>query len=138
MSTTVSVQITPGPEELQRVAGMIEDLGQREQWSAQLVFQVQLVLDEIGDNIMEHGHISDVHTMDITLISAQDAVTIEIADDGSPFDPLTEAPPPDLTSDLADRPVGGLGLHFVRTIMDDIHYRWDQGRNHLTMTKRRD
>ncbi len=138
MSKKVSVRIVPVAQGLRRLAGLVEDLGQQEQWSTELVFQIQLALDEIGDNIVEHGQTADIHTMDVTLISDQEVITVEIADDGRPFDPLTEAPPPDLTSDLENRQPGGLGLHLVRTLMDDMHYRRDQGRNILTLTKRRD
>ncbi len=137
MSTTVSAQISPVSEELRKLASVVEALGEREQWSPELVFQIQLVLDEIGDNIVEHGQISSVHAMEVTLTSDKETIIVEIADDGLPFDPLKEAPAPDLTSDLEDRPVGGLGLHIVRTIMDDMQYRRDQGKNHLVLTKHR-
>ncbi len=138
MSAKISVQITPEPDELRRVVGLVEELGEQEQWSPKLAFQIQLVLDEIGDNFLEHGSNSNIHAIEVILISHPDTVTLEIVDDGLPFDPLKEAPPPDLDSDLEDRPVGGLGLHLVRTFMDDIHYRRDKGKNHLIMTKRRD
>ena len=71
------------------------------------------------------------------LTSEEGAITIEVVDDGKPFDPLNDAPQPDLASDLEDRRVGGLGLHLVRTTMDDMSYRRDQGKNHLTLVARR-
>ena len=61
-----------------------------------------------------------------------------IADDGRPFDPLTEAPEPDLESAIEDRPIGGLGVHLVRTMMDEVRYRREEGKNRLTLVKRRE
>jgi serine/threonine-protein kinase RsbW len=63
-----------------------------------------------------------------------DLVSMEISDDGIPYDPLT-APPPDLESDLDDRPVGGLGVFLIRELMDSVSYRFEDGRNHLLVTK---
>ncbi len=59
----------------------------------------------------------------------------EISDDGVAFDPL-KVPPPDLTADLESRPIGGLGVHFVKTLMDEVAYRREGDRNVLTMRKR--
>ena len=47
----------------------------------------------------------------------------EIQDDARPYDPLQEAPPPDLDSALEDRRVGGLGVYLVKTLMDDVRLR---------------
>ena len=62
-------------------------------------------------------------------------VTVEVSDDGRPFDPLTVAPA-DLDQALEERSIGGLGVHFVRRVMDRLEYRRDAGRNVLTMHKR--
>ena len=102
-----------------------------------LVFRINLVLEELGLNIIDYGHDEGVHEFDICLTSEEGAITIEVVDDGKPFDPLNDAPQPDLASDLEDRRVGGLGLHLVRTTMDDMSYRRDQGKNHLTLVARR-
>jgi serine/threonine-protein kinase RsbW len=45
-------------------------------------------------------------------------------------------PPPDLNADLESRPVGGLGVHFMKTLMDEVAYRREGDRNVLTMRKR--
>ena len=61
-------------------------------------------------------------------------VVAVVSDDGIAFDPL-EVPPPDLESSLEDRPVGGLGVHFMLTLMDEVTYRREGDRNVLTMRK---
>ena len=74
---------------------------------------------------------------EIVLTSEGDSVTIEIVDGGRPFDPLNDAPAPDLTSGVADRRLGGLGVHFVRTLMDDVQYERSAGKNRLKMVTRK-
>ena len=62
---------------------------------------------------------------------------MEIVDDGKPFDPFSDAPPPDLDSSVADRPTGGLGIHLVRRLMDEAHYRREDGGNRVVLIKRK-
>ena len=66
---------------------------------------------------------------------ANGRLSAEVEDDGRPFNPLT-APAPDLTSAVEDRPVGGLGIHLVRSLMEQVDYRRESGKNHLIMSKR--
>ena len=62
------------------------------------------------------------------------ALRFTLADRGKLFDP-TAAPDADTSAALEDRPIGGLGIHLVRTIMDEVEYRRQDGQNVLTMTK---
>ena len=99
-----------------------------------------LVLEELGINILTHGGkgMERRPEIEIVLTSEDHALTIEVLDDGHPFDPLQDSPNPDLTATIEDRPVGGLGIHLVRSLMDDLHYQRDAGRNRLTLVARRD
>ena len=134
----LSLCIETRVDELQRVDAAVADLGQEEQWPPKLVFQVKLVLEEVIINIINYGHDDGLHQIDISLMSEADSLTIRIADDGRAFDPLSEAPRPDVEAEIEDRPVGGLGIHLVKTLMDEAHYRREQDRNYLTLVKRRD
>ena len=64
-----------------------------------------------------------------------DRLASVVDDDGRAYNPL-EAPRPILEADIEDRPIGGLGVHIVRTVMDELEYRRDGGRNILIMRKR--
>lgn len=98
-------------------------------------FAVMVCLDEVLSNFVRHNgpscHARVLVTCDERL------VRVRVTDDGHPFNPLAEATRPDLSSLLASRPIGGLGLHIVRTLMDDVSYRHDGKNNILTMSKRR-
>jgi serine/threonine-protein kinase RsbW len=138
MSSKVTFNVETKPELLEDIATQVEDLAEREDWPAKLTFKVNLVLEEVGLNIMNHGHEGGVHEIEITMISEDDALTLEITDDGKPFDPLKDAPLPDVNAAMEERPIGGLGIHLVRTMMDELCYRRERGKNHLTLVARRD
>jgi serine/threonine-protein kinase RsbW len=61
-------------------------------------------------------------------------LTLSIEDEGVPFNPL-EKKDPEVPADLIDVRIGGLGIHIVRKLMDDIRYKRKQGKNKLTMKK---
>jgi serine/threonine-protein kinase RsbW len=67
---------------------------------------------------------------------AADAIELVVEDGGPAFDPLQQATP-DLEAALDDRPVGGLGIHLVRQMMDEVAYQRTGQRNRLTMRKHR-
>ena len=137
MSATASLKIETRHDELDRVSAAVEELAEREGWPPEMVYRMTLVIEELVVNIINHGHDDGVHDIEIAMASEPDALTVEIIDDGRPFDPLSDAPEPDLDSLLEDRPVGGLGIHLVRTMMDEVHYRREQDRNHTTLIARR-
>lgn len=124
--------------ELERLHDAVAELGEAGNWSPDLVYQVDLVLEELIVNTVNYGYDDDAsHEIEVTLISDEDVFTVEIIDDGHAFNPLNDAPEPDLDLGIEDRPIGGLGIHLMRVMMDDVHYRREQNKNHLTLIKRR-
>ena len=121
-------------ESLRHMERSIEEFGHQEQWPDDLIFKLHLILEELGLNAMTYGGASSVR-----VIISEDAgrVTIEISDDGGAFDPLNDAPEPDVDAALEERRIGGLGVHLVRTLTNDLSYRREGGRNHLTLVTRR-
>ena len=131
----MSVTIEPDLNDLKQITASVKEIGRQENWPSDLVFKIDLVLDELATNIVKYG--GKVSEIEISLSSEVEAVTIEITDDGRPFDPLNDVAEPDLDSPLNERRAGGLGVHLVRSMMDELHYRREQGKNHLALTKRR-
>ncbi|MEJ8571561.1 ATP-binding protein [Microbaculum marinum] len=122
--------------EIARVAARIESFGALHDIGDKVVHSVNLALDELLANIISYG--ADGETLpeiEVTVGLADEILTVEISDTGRPFDP-TEMPEPDLDADLDDRPIGGLGIHFVRKMMDSVSYRHKDGRNVVTLSKR--
>ena len=135
MTEAISVKIAPQHDQLDQITAAVEELGERDDWPFDLVFKVNLVLEELGVNVVNHG--GDASEIEVLLAVSPDTVTVEIVDDGQPFNPLTDAPEPDLDSALEDRPIGGLGVFLVREMMDELHYSREDGKNRLAMVKRK-
>ena len=137
MSATLSLTIKTAHDELERINAAVERMAEQDEWPPDLVFRVSLVLEEWNLNVMDYGHDDDTHEIEIALTSDGDQVTIEIIDGGHPFDPLHDAPAPDLTSPVGERRMGGLGVHLMRTLMDEVAYQRESGKNHLKMVTRK-
>lgn len=97
---------------------------------------LQLALEEIVTNVINHGYTDgQPHTFTVALSSAApDRVTVVINDDAIAFDPLARAEV-DTTLPLEDRPIGGLGVHLVKKLMDTAHYERRDGHNILTLER---
>ena len=124
---------------LEEIAGVIERIeafGSRHGLTAEERFTLTLALDEVVTNIVSYAY-DDAHEHQIVirLDIGDTGFTVQVDDDGRAYNPL-EAPRPILEADIEDRPIGGLGVHIVRTVMDELEYRRDGGRNILIMRKR--
>jgi anti-sigma regulatory factor (Ser/Thr protein kinase) len=100
------------------------------------VLDLRLVAEELLTNVAAYGHEDGAeHWVRVELALAGDEVRLRFADDGRPFDPLA-APAPDLAAPLAERPIGGLGIHLVRSLVDHAEYARLAGQNVITLRKR--
>ncbi len=122
--------------ELQRLGSEIERFGRNHRIPEPDVHALSLALDEVVTNTISYGYDDqEAHEIRVHVTLAHGRLSAEVEDDGRSFNPLT-APPPDLTSAVEKRPVGGLGVHLVRSLMEQVDYRRESGKNHLIMTKR--
>lgn len=137
MSAKLSLTMGFEASDLPRIQSAIGEFSREQDWPPDIEFQVDLVLEELVLNVVHHGSDGGEGEISIELISDEEAVIIDIIDDGRPFDPLTDAPEPDTDSGIEDRAVGGLGIHLVRTMMDDVTYRREENKNHMRLVKRR-
>ena len=102
----------------------------------ELTARINLVLEEAVSNVIKHGYEPGADgSVDIEAKVGKDSLEFTLTDTGVPFDP-TEAPMPDTNLGVEERPIGGLGVYLIRTIMDSVSYRREGGRNILTLTKR--
>jgi anti-sigma regulatory factor (Ser/Thr protein kinase) len=101
------------------------------------LFQLNLICDELITNIVSYGYNDNQeHLISIQLIITDSEWILTVRDDGCPFNPL-ERSNPDLMLSIEDRAVGGLGIHFVNQLMDDMTYTRSEPYNILTMIKNR-
>ncbi len=92
-------------------------------------YAVRLALDELLSNVIRYAYDDQaVHRIDLRLETGA-PFHLTIADDGKPFDPTPDAPPPVLDGPVEDRPIGGLGLHILKKMGLRLAYRREAGRN---------
>lgn len=137
MSEFLKLTVLTDREELNGITEAVESFAEGQEWSPDLLFRINLVLEELVLNIMDYGHDDNEHEIIISLESDEDFITINIEDGGSAFDPLTDAPEPDVEGPIESRAIGGLGVMLVREMMDEMKYRRENGRNYLTLSHRR-
>ncbi len=96
---------------------------------------LNVALDELLANELLHG-MTGRGDGSVTVEVALDLerVTVTITDDGPPFDPFRQASP-DTTLSVDERPIGGLGIHLVRELMDEVSYQRRDGQNVVVLVK---
>lgn len=96
---------------------------------------LDLVLDEFLNNVISYAFDDDgEHEIVVRVELGSDRITLSIEDDGKPFDPFAR-PAPDTTLSLEDRAIGGLGIHLVEELMDDVAYERKSDRNMSVLSK---
>jgi anti-sigma regulatory factor (Ser/Thr protein kinase) len=122
--------------EIAGLTARMEAFGEKHHLPPSAIFHMTLAFDEFLTNIIFYGFSDgERHTITVRIELDGDALEAEIIDDGIAFNPLAR-PAPDTTKSVEDRDVGGLGIHFIRTVMDKVEYFRVDGRNHLRMVKK--
>ena len=100
-----------------------------------LGMNLNLVLEELVTNIIFYGYVdTNEHKIIIDLSRDNSIFRMQIEDDAKEFNPLLMAEP-NIENSIEDRKIGGLGIFFVRKIMDTMTYERVDNKNILTMTK---
>lgn len=97
--------------------------------------RIALAVEEVFVNIAHYAYAADTGQVTVRCTVGAEAITLEFEDRGRPFDPLATRDP-DITLPAAERQIGGLGIFLVKKVMDNVNYRYEDGRNILTLSKR--
>jgi len=129
-----SFRINNDLSELNTLLEQLRNLQQ--EWSIpnKILAEINLVLDELITNSIEHSCCDKCHPIDITLFKNDLKLTIQISDSGQPFDP-TLITLPDTSLPLEQRKCGGLGILLVRRFCDHWSYARSKDKNILTLQK---
>ncbi|HEY5230714.1 MAG TPA: ATP-binding protein [Galbitalea sp.] len=122
------------PFEVSRAATWLDDLLGGAGLPPRVIAALQVALEEVLNNILCYGYADiEPHKIELRVAADPSVAALEFFDDGIPFDPTHQEPlPPGPT--VSTRP-GGLGLLFIRRVIDDITYERVDDRNHLTLRK---
>ena len=97
---------------------------------------LRLALEEAVVNVMNYAYPPGEQGEVVVYADSNfKEVRFTVVDSGFPFDP-TSALAADVTLDAKNRPIGGLGIHLTRKLVDSVSYCWKQGNNVLTLTKK--
>ena len=134
-SKTVEIALAPDlSSALAALAGIIEEFGAAHALSGTVQSHLNLMLDELITNSITYGlpTVSEPE-LRLRLLVDEGAVIAQLEDNGIAFNPFEEAPEPDPTLGLEERPIGGLGVFLVKQFADSTAYERVDGRNRITL-----
>jgi anti-sigma regulatory factor (Ser/Thr protein kinase) len=121
--------------ETRRALDLVERFGRRHRLSPHLVDELGLSLDELLSNTIAYGYVDRRRRrIELRLALCGGVLRAELRDDARRFDPRPVRAAP--TGDLRQRRIGGVGLHFVRGLVDRIDYKRVAGQNRVQLAKR--
>ena len=97
-------------------------------------YAVNFAVEEFFTNMVKYEPEGD-HGVSISVEREANRLTVRMVDTGvRPFD-VTNAPAADLSASLKERPVGGLGIHISRELLDSVTYEYGEGQSTITFVK---
>ena len=137
-SRTLEIKISNDLAEIDRVN---QEFGAFiEQWeiSAALGYKFSVAFDELLNNTISYAYQDDnEHQIDIRVDFSGSRLVVTIEDDGMPYNPFTREDP-DTSLSLEEREIGGLGVHLVRKLMEEVSYHRKIDTNVITLVHRVD
>ena len=122
--------------ELDTLEEKLDEFCQKLQVTTKCFCEINLALEELFTNIISYGFSDDAeHRIKFTISHDDKTVTMRIEDDGEPFNPMEEAAP-DIKCPIEDRKIGGLGIHLIKNVMDDVTYKRQNDKNLLVLKKK--
>ncbi len=122
--------------ELRKLQDAVEAITDEWQLSMKLSMNLNLVLEEIVSNIIFYGYEDDAkHEIILDIIKYKEEIRISITDDAKAFDMMASKAFDEMNKEVEDRKIGGLGIHFVKTLMDRVEYKRVDEKNILILHK---
>ena len=131
-----SFELKSDLDELDSLCENLETFGNRFGLSKKLIFEINLALDELFTNIISYGFKDGKeHIVKVTLTPENDELCLCIEDDGKPFNPI-EFETPDVSCSVEECKIGGLGIHIMKKLMDEVCYERCGDKNVLNLKKK--
>ena len=124
-------------QEVPQLAAFVDEVCEWMGFDPMLTMQLNLAIEEAVVNVMDYAYPPGTKgEVDIEVKADADELMFTISDNGVAFDPTAKAEV-DTTLSAEERQIGGLGIHLVRHIMDNVEYERKDGRNILRLSKKR-
>lgn len=122
-------------EELSKIVDLVVTKAEEAGVHPKRIMHIQLGVEEAVVNIINYAYKVPPGELTVRTWVEGDKFMVEFVDQGIPFDPLS-LEEPDLKAEIEDRDVGGLGVFFIRRIMDEVYYLRENNKNILGMVVR--
>jgi anti-sigma regulatory factor (Ser/Thr protein kinase) len=133
MDLLLKVKLPAVLDNLTQFIESVADCAREQGFEQKRVSQIELVMEEALVNIINYAYPDKNGEAEVVCgIDQEKRFVIEISDWGTPFDVLS-LDEPDIVSDVSDRKVGGLGVFMIRSLTDDVKYRFEDNKNILTL-----
>jgi serine/threonine-protein kinase RsbW len=132
MAVLTSLSMPAKLENLGRLIAAVSDCARAQGFEQEKISKIELAAEEALVNIFHYAY--PERPGDVEMICKVDGgrFIIEVIDSGIPFD-VTAMPDPDVTAGIQEREPGGLGIFFMKKVMDEVRYRRENDRNILTL-----
>lgn len=125
------ITVQPLLGNLEQVIKFVEDGLMQAECPPKVIFQINIAIDELYSNI---AHYSQASAATIQYDIKDSNIILSFVDNGQPYDP-TKQMAPDVSLSLEERQIGGLGIFMVSKSMDEMSYKYAEGKNKLTIIK---
>lgn len=124
------------PDQLPALLGFLDSACVDAELPDDIIFDVRLAAEEACTNVIMHGYRGQKPGPVILAFTREEQrVIVTVEDRGIAFD-LADAPLPALDAPAEERAIGGLGLHLIQSVMDEVHQQHDESSgNTLTLIK---
>lgn len=121
--------------ELNNLREFSEVFGQENNISIDIINKFQLAFEELISNIIFYGYDDELpHEISVVFTLDGKSMAVLIVDDAKEFNPL-EKEDPDISLSIDERKIGGLGIYLVKSLMDEVNYKRESGKNYLYVKK---
>jgi serine/threonine-protein kinase RsbW len=123
-------------DQITRIQVFLEQLGTEWHLGPNLIFELNLVLEEYTSNLIFYGYTDEAkHEILIEISKEEGILTLLVFDDGTEFNILEVRDNEDIETPVEERKIGGLGIHFIKSLTDHLEYSSDGKLNRLLMLK---
>lgn len=124
-------------ENLEKLIQSVSECTRAQGFGPKKIIDLELAIEEALVNIFNYSYPEESGDVEVTCKRDDYGFIVEIIDSGIPFD-ITSLPEPDVTSELSERKIGGLGVFLTKKMVDEVQYRRGNDRNILHLIIRMD
>jgi serine/threonine-protein kinase RsbW len=131
MHVLSTIKLPAKLDNLYKFLDVVSRCAKEQGFAQKRINDIELAIEEALVNIFNYAYQDNIGDIEVICSLDNDLFIVDIIDSGIPFDLLLHKDP-DLISDISKREIGGLGVFFIKTLMDDVKYRRENDKNILS------